>query len=878
MEISNNLAIEPMKRSTEVPEAGSNQGNHRLSMVIPAYNEEDTIRQAISEAATALGGMLAEYEILIVDDGSADRTAEIVLEESVTNPCVRLIKQPRNMGYGAALRAGFQAARFELVSFTDADCQFELSDLEYMLPLADQFDIVSGYRIDRKDPARRRFFSWGYNTLIQLLIGTGIRDIDCALKIYHRDTLQQFLPEANNFFANTEMFCKARRQDLSVVDVGVRHRPRAAGESKVSLWDIPETLKTLLPFWWTQVVFSAEKPAASESNRHFWLAFMLLVVVAGTLLLPNLSYPLIEPDEGRYAEIPREMIARGDWIVPTLRFKPYLDKPPLFYWLCAVSYKLFGPTDQAARLVPAASAFLTVLLTFVFGARMLNTRSAFLGALIMCLSLGFVICGRFLILDSLLALVVTLSLFLAYEAVASGRFRWSWWIASAVACGLGFLTKGPVALLLLAPPVVVYCWLSRLKSRPGFGAWLVYLLTACAVAAPWYVAVSLREPGFVHHFFWVHNFGRFLYSVNHPQPFWFYVPVLLLAWMPWGLLLVPLAVYLLKRSKELRATRFLGLGFLALWAVWCVMFFSVSKGKLPTYILPAWPAIALALGHFLATMGALSPRWLPEWNFLHSRFQNGLLALCFVSVVACSVTYLLRLDEPFEASYESILWIAALVGAWVLRKRWSPQHLFGVFALTAFVMVFQTTQDWFPAWGQVHTVLPASSPLREQMMHSPAEVICCGKTWDSVPFYLQRNDITYMPNHDLDQLAEHIDRQQGAYLFLENDVEAEKRYRIGFENSAVQTLWKTPKVTIIYLQQRKASPAVAALETATDGRQGAPLRTAEADSRATAIVAGAVDREFYQPVGGLPFLPPDQGEAVYPATGALWFVPRQAGN
>lgn len=830
MESSNNLTLEPMKQNTDVQKAGSNQGNHRLSLVIPAYNEEDTIRQAIREAAIDLDGIVSEYEILIVDDGSADRTAEIVCAESVINPCVRLLKQPRNMGYGAALRTGFQAARFELVSFTDADCQFDLSDLSYMLPLAEEFDIVSGYRIDRKDPARRRFFSWGYNTLVQLLMGSGIRDIDCALKIYHRDTLQQILPEADNFFANTEMLSKARSRDLTVVDVGICHRPRAAGESKVSLWEIPETLKTLLPFWWTQVVFSEQKPASVESNRHFWVALLLLVVVAGTLLLLNLSYPLIEPDEGRYAEIPREMIASGDWIVPTFQFRPYLDKPPLFYWLCAVSYKLFGPTDQAARLVPAASAFLTVLLTFVFGTRILNTRSAFLGSLIMCLSLGFVICGRFLILDSLLALVVTLSLFLAYEAVASGRFRWSWWIASAVACGLGFLTKGPVAFLLLAPPMVVYCWLSRLKSRPGFGAWSVYLLTAIAVAAPWYVAVSLRDPSFVHHFFWVHNFGRFLYSVNHPQPFWFYVPVLVLAWMPWGLLLVPLAVYLLKRSKELRATRFLGLGFFVLWAVWCVMFFSLSKGKLPTYILPAWPAIALALGHFLGTMGALSPRWLPEWNFLHSRFQNGLLALCVACVVACSGTYLLGLDEAFEAGCESILWSASFVAVYVFRKRWSPQRLFGVFALAAFVMVFQTTQDWFPEWGRYHTVLPSPSLLREGMMHGPAKVICCGKTWGSVPFYLQRNDIAYLQNRDLNQLAAHIDRQQDTYLFMENDVEAEKQYRMGLAASTVQTLWKTPKVTIVYLQQRSDSPTLTAFESTTGVRQAATLRTVEVDS------------------------------------------------
>ncbi len=818
MDGSNVQSAAPSVGLTHVPKTDGDQGN-RLSLVIPAYNEEDTIRQAIHEARAALETIVSEYEILIVDDGSTDATADIVRAEAALNPWVKLLQQPRNMGYGAALRRGFQAASLELVAFTDADCQFELSDLGYMLPLAEQFDIVSGYRIDRKDPVKRRFFSWGYNTLVQLLMGSRIRDIDCALKIYHRDTLQQILPEADNFFANTEMLTKARSRDFSVVDVGVRHRPRAAGESKVSLWDIPETLKSLLPFWWTRVLFSEETSAPNEVRQaerdrqtddrfltaggYFWAALIFLIVVAGTLLFPNLSYPLIEPDEGRYAEIPREMIASGDWIVPTFHFKPYLDKPPLFYWLCAASYKTFGPVDWAARLVPAGSAFLTVLFTFLFGSRILGTRSAFLGALIMSLSLGFVYCGRYLILDSVLALFVTLSLFLAYEAVGRGRFQWPWWIASAVACGLGFLTKGPVALLLFAPPVVAYCWLSRLKTGPRFGAWAVYALVSVAVAAPWYVAVSLREPGFVHHFFWVHNFGRFLYSVSHPQPFWYYAPVLVLAWMPWGLLLPPLAVFLVKRSKEIRAARPLSVGFFVLSAGWCVAFFSMSKGKLPPYIMPAWPGIALLLGHFLGSMGALSPRSLPRWNPLHAQFQNGLFALCAVGILSSLGAYLLHLEEPAEAGWELGLWTIVLAAAGLFHKRWSPQLLCGVFSLAAFAITFETAQDLFPTWGQTHAALPIQSELRDEMMHSPAKVISCGQEWGSVPFYLQRNDVTYLHKRNMQQLIHCIDRQQGTYLVMKNDVEIDQLHRMFPAKSAIDILWKTPEATIVFLQPEK---------------------------------------------------------------------------
>ncbi len=811
MDGSNVQSATPSVGSTPVPNADQRGLGNRLSLVIPAYNEEDTIRQAIHEARAALETIVSEYEILIVDDGSTDRTAEIVRAEAAFDPCVRLLQQPRNMGYGAALRRGFEAATLDLVAFTDADCQFELSDLGYMLPLAEKFDIVSGYRIDRKDPVKRRFFSWGYNTLVQLLMGSRIRDIDCALKIYHRDTLQQILPEAENFFANTEMLTKARSQDLSVVDVGVRHRPRAAGESKVSLWDIPETLKSLLPFWWTRVLFSEESSApkakrespveaqAQPARVPFWAALILLMVVAGTLLFRNLSYPLIEPDEGRYAEIPREMIASGDWIVPTFHFKPYLDKPPLFYWMCAASYQIFGSADWAARLVPAGSAFLTVLLTFLFGSRILGTRSAFLGALIMCLSLGFVYCGRYLILDSVLTLFVTLSLFLAYEAIGRGRFRWSWWIASASACGLGFLTKGPVAILLFAPPIVAYCWLSRLKTAPRFGAWAVYGLVSVAVAAPWYLAVSLREPGFAHHFFWVHNFGRFLYSVSHPEPFWYYGPVLLLAWMPWGLLLPPLAVFLVKRSKDIRAARPLSVGYFALWAGWCVAFFSLSKGKLPPYIMPAWPGIALLLGHFLGSMGALSPRPLPRWNPLHAQFQNGLFALCAAGIVGCLGAYLLRLEEPVEAGLELGLWTAGLAAAGLFHKRWSPQLLCGVFSLAAFAITFETAQDLFPTWGHNHAAVPIQSELRDEMMHSSAKVISCGQEWGSVPFYLQRNDVTYLHKRNMKQLVHCVDRRQGTYLIMKHDVEVDQLHRLFPAKSAIHILWKTRESTIVYL-------------------------------------------------------------------------------
>src|SRR4051812_46482933 len=216
-----------------------------LSLILPAYNEAAGIAEAVAEADDALARFAGDYEIVVVDDGSRDDTAAAVAEIARHRPRVRLLRHDVNRGYGAALRTGFEAARGDLVSFTDADGQFDLADLERLTSLADQAPVVVGYRVRRQDPWRRRFFSWGYNQLVRRLVGTRVRDCDCALKVFRRDVLAQLLPDSTHFFVNTEMLTRARQQGLKVVEVGVRHQARRHGHSKVSLADIPRTLGVL---------------------------------------------------------------------------------------------------------------------------------------------------------------------------------------------------------------------------------------------------------------------------------------------------------------------------------------------------------------------------------------------------------------------------------------------------------------------------------------------------------------------------------------------------------------------------------------------------------------------------------------------------------
>jgi 4-amino-4-deoxy-L-arabinose transferase-like glycosyltransferase len=356
-------------------------------------------------------------------------------------------------------------------------------------------------------------------------------------------------------------------------------------------------LSACVAFLWSRVLFPG-RPAVPEPAPR--AALFILLVLPGLLLYPCLSFYLFEPDEGRYAEIPREMLARGEWVVPYLQDEPYLDKPPLMYWLVMVSYSLCGVHDWAARLVPALAVHACVLLIYLLGRRSLGARGAFWGALLLALMPGFLGMGRLLLLDGLLALWVTLGLLAALEAVRGPELRRGWWALSAAACGLGVLTKGPVIFVLVIVPLWLHRRLSGASARIRWPARVAWLGLAAAVALPWYVAVCVRTPDFAHHFLWEHNVLRFVAPFDHLEPVWYYAVPLLLGLGPALLLLVPLLRFLGGGDLEAASRRTPELGFVVLAGLWCVLFYSLSGSKLPTYILPAFPPLALTMGYFLA--------------------------------------------------------------------------------------------------------------------------------------------------------------------------------------------------------------------------------------------------------------------------------------
>ncbi len=579
-----------------------------ISLILPAFNEASVIAEAVAEADEALSQVAGDYEIIVVDDGSTDDTAAIVRELSMANDRVRLVQHCPNQGYGAAIRSGFAAAEKELVAFTDADCQFDLTEFDRFVLLSDRYDVVCGYRIDRQDTPLRCLYSKAYNLLVRALLGTGIRDVDCALKMFRCEVAKKLRIAGDGFLVNSEMLTQAKQSGYRIVEVGVSHRPRTLGESTVSVKHIPQVLKSLLRYWWNEVQFPASDQPQAE-GPHFFAKRQLdastyrliqwaLLLVAAMFMLTNLGYPLIDRDETRYAEIPREMIATGNWILPQLNFQTYYDKPPLLYWLCAFSFKLFGVSEASARLVPALAALATLASTMFFGSRIFGRRIGLLAGVVLFLSVGFAFTSRYLLLDGVLSLLVSVSLFTAYEAMRGERLNLAWWTTSGVCIGLAFLTKGPIAVVLWLPPVLAIIWVSETLVKPRWGHYGILGGVAATIAVPWFVMVHLQDPTFLIEFFYKHHVVRFA-GEFHPKPIWYFVPVLLVAGHPWSFLTIPYAKFLLSRSEASRMRRTPAIGYLFLWSAWCFLFFSVSKCKLPTYLLPAAPALALMIGHYL---------------------------------------------------------------------------------------------------------------------------------------------------------------------------------------------------------------------------------------------------------------------------------------
>ena len=343
------------------------------------------------------------------------------------------------------------------------------------------------------------------------------------------------------------------------------------------------------------------------STRQFW---WLLIAIA-LIWFANLEYrTLIKPDEGRYAEIPREMVASGDWVTPRLNELKYFEKPPLQYWATATAYTLFGEHQWTSRLWTGLTGFAGILLVWFAGLRLFGREAAGYAALLLSSSLLYVLMGHINTLDMGVTFFLTLGivgLLLGQTQTDKAKQR-NWMLVAWAGLALAVLSKGLMGLVLPGAALFIYCMVQR-----DFGVlkrmhWLPGLAVFFAITVPWFVLVMKANPEFFERFFIYEHYTRFTTKdLGRYQPWYYFIPILLAGALPWTVLMFDAMFRSVMEGRHGRNGKLPGKvfntqRFLLVWAVFIYVFFSISGSKLPSYLLPMFPALALLMGKRIAEM------------------------------------------------------------------------------------------------------------------------------------------------------------------------------------------------------------------------------------------------------------------------------------
>ena len=432
------------------------------------------------------------------------------------------------------------------------------------------------------------------------------------------------------------------------------------------------------------------------------IIFAIILISAVLMFFPALgSFGIMDPSDGLYAEAAREMVESGNYLTPYFNYVPFLEKPILVYWLIAVSFKLFGVSEFAARLPAALAAVETVLFVFFAMRDYVSTRAAFLSCLVIMSNLLFAVIGHLALTDmelSCLATVAALSIFKFIDSPL--KQPWRFYILACACLTLTCLLKGPVIVIISGLALTAYRALLNVLSpvqekvsfwqfvrRTYFGAALVIVFS---LSLPWYLTENwLTQGRFFQEFFIHQNLGRISGAINHIEPPWFYLPYLFIAFLPWSLLIPFTVSYFLRRFRRRRplSKSFRLVIFCFSWAAVCFLFFSSIKTKLPTYILPGIPLMGVFTGVLLDVYARMRSKWClryavgfmsyfalfsigeivalvlssPKLGAPSSFALSGFIAAALASLAGSVALFLRRETNRFPCTAAAIFWLITVV-------------------------------------------------------------------------------------------------------------------------------------------------------------------------------------------------------------------------
>jgi 4-amino-4-deoxy-L-arabinose transferase-like glycosyltransferase len=437
---------------------------------------------------------------------------------------------------------------------------------------------------------------------------------------------------------------------------------------------------------------------------------LLLVLLAAAWLGSLAVRPLYKPDEARYAEIAREMAESGDWVTPRLNGFKYFEKPPLQYWATAAAFRIFGTDDWSARLWTGLMALAGIAAAFAAGKRLFGAPAGALAAMLLAASPLYLLYGQFTTLDMGVSVFLAGAIFAFAIAQHEGeRHARRWMLAGWALCALAVLSKGLIGIVLPAATVALYIllrreWrlLARLELVRGGALFL-------AIVAPWFLAVSLANTEFAHFFFVQEHWLRYTTTMHQrSHPAWYFVPVLALGIVPW--LLPALSAW----GASLRAAprgAFAAPFFLALWCLVVFVFFSASGSKLPGYIVPLLPPLAVLAAGLLARSAARA-----------LLLTQSALLVVIALAIAVGTFYLARLDSSrieFAPAYSPTLLAVALIiaaaGVIAANRVWRarPLQCVGALALGAYAAMLVGTvghRVYAPSFSAAATIAALNPP------------------------------------------------------------------------------------------------------------------------------------------------------------------------
>lgn len=471
-----------------------------------------------------------------------------------------------------------------------------------------------------------------------------------------------------------------------------------------------------------------------------WIIDLIsLAVFLGTLYALWIgSYALFTPDEGRYSEVAREMVATGDYITPRVNGVAFLDKPVLYYWLQASAIQLFGLKEWALRFWPACIGIIGALITYMAGHLLFNRRTGILSAIILAASPLYYGAAHYANLDLEVAVFVSAALlfFIMSTQVTTAKARTYLLITAYVFAGLAALTKGLIGIVF--PAMIIGAWILLLKRWEMLKKMHLIsgLLIFAGITIPWYILVQMANPEFFQFFFIKQQVSRFLTTeqFNNRTVTWFYIPIVLVGLFPWCSFVFQALTLHIKnawKNRQQHSSEF----FLLLWFFLVFVFFSIPKSKTVGYILPVFPPIALLIGSYL------SDCWeKPKTKGIYYG-MIAFLTLCAGLILGCLILPTLEMAEishlmiPYLNKVAILFLISGIVITALLLKKKQLPVLFTV--LTATMAVFLVMISASGSALNQGTIKPLAAQVKP-LLQPTDEIVTYFKYYQDLPIYLER--------------------------------------------------------------------------------------------------------------------------------------------